>query len=378
MTRATGRLSITHVIAPAEFGGLESVVALLAGRMAARRHAIRVVALLGPDGHSRPIQESARSGVEVIEVRLPARAYRAETARLTAELARNPGAIAHTHGYHADLVGLRAARRAGVPVVATAHGFTGGAPRNRVYEWLDRRALARFDAVVAVSRPLASRLQAGGVPPDRLHTIPSAFDAAVLPESRTDARRTLGLDGNGLVAGWVGRLSAEKGPDLFVEALALATDWQASVVGSGPMARALVERAAQLGIPPRLHWHGAIPDAGRLLAAYDAVVLSSRTEGTPIVLLEAMAAGVPLVVTAVGGIPDVVTEREAILVPPGSPERLARGLHAIRSEPEAARARAVAARQRLHAAYAVDPWLDRYESVYRSVGSATPLGETGS
>ena len=85
------------------------------------------------------------------------------------------------------------------------------------------------------------------------------------------------------------------------------------------------------------------------------------------VLLEAMAAGVPLVVTAVGGVPDVVTEREALLVAPEHPELLARALESIRIQPEAARERAAAAKARLESAYALEPWLDRYEAVYRQL-----------
>ena len=84
-----------------------------------------------------------------------------------------------------------------------------------------------------------------------------------------------------------------------------------------------------------------------------------------------MAAGVPVVATAVGGVPDVVTEREALLVPPEHPELLARALESIRLQPEAARERAAAARTRLESAYAVEPWLDRYEAVYRDLARGT-------
>src|SRR5207244_355223 len=90
----------------------------------------------------------------------------------------------------------------------------------------------------------------------------------------------------------------------------------------------------------RVRWHGAIPFAGSLFAAFDAVVLSSRTEGTPIVLLEAMAAGVPVIAARVGGIPDVVTDEEATLVPAENPARLAAALDALRTDPVAASHRA--------------------------------------
>ena len=360
-------LRVCHVLAPAGFGGLESVVAALAGGMAQRGHEVRVIALLEPEGRCDALEPVSASGVEMVAIRLPPRSYLAEVRQVASELVRRPGPIAHSHGYHGDLLGWRAARVARAPIVSTAHGFTGGGWKNRFYEWCDARALARFDAVVAVSRPLAQRLAAGGVAAPRLHFIPNAYGGSAAPLERAEARRQLDLAPDALVAGWVGRLSREKGPDVFLEALALAPEWNGSILGSGPLEAPLRERAGALGDAARLRWHGVIPAAGALLRAFDAVVLSSRTEGTPMVLLEAMAANVPLVVTAVGGVPDVVTEREALLVPSGHPERLAQALQSIRIRPEAARERAAAARTRLESAYAVEPWLDRYEAVYRDL-----------
>ena len=370
-------LHLCHILAPAGFGVLESVAVALAAGMAHRGHDVRVAALLDPEGRSGELETLSRSGVGVVEIRLPPRSYRAELERLTSELVRRPGSIAHSHGYHADLLGLPAARRARAPIVSTAHGFTGGGWKNRFFEWCDTRALARFDAVVAVSRPLVQRLAAGGVAAPRLHLIPNAYGASPASLDRAGARRLLDLAPDALVAGWVGRLSLEKGPDLFLEALALAPEWNGSIVGSGPLEASLRGGAGESGEAPRLRWHGAIPGAGALLRAFDAVVLSSRTEGTPMVLLEAMAAGVPLVVTAVGGVPDVVTEREALLVAPEQPELLARALENIRIQPEAARERVAAAKTRLESAYALEPWLDRYEAVYRELIPGTSSRSPG-
>jgi glycosyltransferase involved in cell wall biosynthesis len=370
------RLSVSHVIAPAPFGGLESVVTSLALGFARRGHEVRVVALLNPHEQSHALQRLPAGGVEVVEIRLPPRSYRGEVGRLATELSRASGTIVHSHGYHADLVGFFAARRARAPTVSTVHGFVGGELRNRVYEWCDIRALTRFGGVVAVSRPLADRLVSSGVSSSRLHLIPNAHESARPPLDRTEARQLLGLPRNGWIAGWVGRLSHEKGPDVFLEALARAPEWEASLLGSGPQESSLRSQADALGIATRLKWHGMVPDAGSLLRAFDAVVLSSRTEGTPVVLLEAMAAGVPVVATAVGGVPDVVSDRDALLVPPEQPALLARALQAIRADSEATITRVAAARARLESAYALEPWLDRYEAVYRLVGAPPPT-ETG-
>jgi glycosyltransferase involved in cell wall biosynthesis len=103
------------------------------------------------------------------------------------------------------------------------------------------------------------------------------------------------------------------------------------------------------------------------MAAFDGFVLSSRTEGTPIALLEAMAAGIPTVATAVGGVPDVVSSREAWLVPSESPERLAGAIGELLASPTGAAERGRAARERLLQERGPGPWLDRHEALYRSL-----------
>jgi glycosyltransferase involved in cell wall biosynthesis len=116
-------------------------------------------------------------------------------------------------------------------------------------------------------------------------------------------------------------------------------------------------------------WRGAIPDAGRLLRAFDVVVLSSRTEGTPMVLLEAMDAGVPVVTTRVGGIPDMVGPDEVLLVDPDDPEALLTAILDATSNKEAAVVRAEQARQRLESQFDPATWLKAHEDLYRSVCS---------
>lgn len=109
-----------------------------------------------------------------------------------------------------------------------------------------------------------------------------------------------------------------------------------------------------------------MPGAERLFRAFDALVLSSRTEGTPIVLFEAMAAGVPIVATRVGGVPDMLSPREAELVPSGDPAALAAAIRGIHRDPGAAAAKARVARERLCREFQAEPWIERYEAVYRA------------
>jgi glycosyltransferase involved in cell wall biosynthesis len=272
-----------------------------------------------------------------------------------------------------------AARRLRFPVVATTHGFLGGDWKQRFYEWLQCRVLRRFDAVIAVSAPMARRLEHSGIPPRRVHVIPNAFDAdGQGPLVRTEARQRLALDADAFCVGWIGRLSAEKGPDVMLRALAEAhaADIRVSFIGDGPERRRLEALSRELGVGARVRWHGARLDAPSLVRAFDVVALSSRDEGTPIVLFEAMAACVPIVATSVGGVPDVVSASEATLVPPEDPSALARAIEQITRDPSAAAARAAAARRRLGRDFAPDPWVARVDKVYtEAIRSRTHVAE---
>jgi glycosyltransferase involved in cell wall biosynthesis len=127
-----------------------------------------------------------------------------------------------------------------------------------------------------------------------------------------------------------------------------------------------LEAAAQ-GLGGAVRLHGIVPNAGRMFPAFDAFVLSSRTEGTPMVLFEAMSVGVPIVAAAVGGVPDVIDSRTAVLVPPNDAQALADGIRAVREDREGAAVRAREARARLLERFSEGPWIEAYGRVYDSV-----------
>lgn len=363
-------LTIAHITAPAAFGGLESVVHGLATGFGARGHDVHVVAVFDRGGPVTPLPLDGAPGVTQHVLEIPRRRYDRERAAVVA-LCRKVGArIMHSHGYRSDVVDALAAGRAGCRSVTTVHGFTGGGRTNRLFEWLQLRSFRRVDAVVPVSRTLAGQLEARGVPTRRMHVIANAWPGfAAAPLSPAEARRELGIPAGRPCIGWVGRLSAEKGIDVLLDALARLThgEWCAAVVGAGPMLAAAQAQAGRLGIADRLRWCGHVKDAARCYRAFDVFALTSRTEGTPIALFEAMASGVPVVATRVGGVPDVVTEREAALVDSEAPAQVARALDGVLATPEAAAERSRAAGARLAEAYGVAPWLDRYEALYRSL-----------
>jgi glycosyltransferase involved in cell wall biosynthesis len=185
---------------------------------------------------------------------------------------------------------------------------------------------------------------------------------------RDAARARLALPKSAFCVGWVGRLTHEKGADVLLEAVdELPPGAIVSFIGDGKQRPGLEARARALGVAARVRWHGIVPDASTLLKAFDAFVLSSRSEGTPIVLFEAMGAGVPIVATRVGGIPDVISDEHALLVSPNDPSAIAGAVRRIHEESMAARQRAATATTRLRDDFAVVPWLAAYEGAYRQI-----------
>jgi glycosyltransferase involved in cell wall biosynthesis len=374
MSSPGASLSIVHLLAPAPFGGLETVVVSLTSALALAGHRVVVGLVVTPDGGGRhPVEDAlADTGVVVERVELSGRDYYGERRWVRSILERQHADVLHTHGYRPDVLDAPVARRIGIPTVTTVHGYSGHGWKNRVYEWMQTRALRRFDAVIAVSDKLERELVASGVRSDRVHSIRNAWAPRGEIKSRGEAARVLRVPATGRRVGWVGRMSDEKAPAIMVQAAAMvkAEDVNFSMIGEGPE-RALCESmSGTLGMGDRIQWHGVVREAGTLLKAFDGVVLTSWTEGTPMLLLEAMSAGVPIITTAVGGIPEVVSSSEARLCPAGDVECLAEAIGDLFDRPDSARERAIAAKRRFDADFSLEPWSRRHLEIYRAlVGS---------
>ncbi|MGY1731016.1 glycosyltransferase [Geodermatophilus sp. SYSU D01045] len=291
---------------------------------------------------------------------------------------RAPVDVVHAHQGE-DLATLPLARLAArvhrVPLVVTVHcsvghTLTGRGPRVRLLRalggWIERSTFRRADAVVVLTGRTAAALRADGVPADRLSTIPSGFDPALFRGGTPDvfpgvARPRIG---------YVGRLAPQKDPATLVRAFGRMRE-QASlvVVGDGPD-RALVHRlAAESPAADRITLAGFVEHARvpGVLASLDALVLPSAYEEMGSVLTEAMAAGLPVVASDVGGIPEVVQDgRTGLLVPPGDVGALAAALDRVAGD-EVLRARLAAGARARSAGYGWPALLARVAAVYGRV-----------
>lgn len=361
-------MRITHVLAPARVGGLEGVVVGLARGQRERGHDVSIVTV-GSQSDTEPFRTwLSDSNISAAQVRLSNRGLLREQASVISACRAARSEVVHTHGYRPDVLHLAAARKIGAAGVATIHGFTAASWRVRVYERMELLALRRADAVIAVSRPLLRTVVSAGVSRDRVHFVMNAHVNICTPLSRAQSLSRLSLNPTQLNIGWIGRLGREKGPDIAVAAVSLLRDLPVtlSMIGDGAERAASLTAARSLGIEDMIRFHGIVPGSAALLSAFDVILISSRTEGTPLVLLEAMAAGTPVVTTRVGGIPDVVTDREAILVDRAEPSALASGLREVLTNRHAAEARADNARLRVNTEFSADLWLNKYEDVYSS------------
>jgi glycosyltransferase involved in cell wall biosynthesis len=361
--------SVMHLLAPGGAGGLETVVRVLITEQHNRGLNVRLAAIMTAEDADVLPRSIEATNVPVHRIDAGARGYLEERRSVRRLLAQHHVDILHTHGYRPDVLDAPVARAAGIATVTTVHGFTGNSLRNRIYEQLQTRAFRRFDAVVSVSRPLTELLKRRGVPEHRLHTVRNAMVPAPDLLERGAARAALGAGPDVFVIGWVGRLSPEKAPAVFIESLASLRDFpfEACILGDGPERSRLRARVAELGIESRVRFMGVVQDAARMFRGLDLIVLSSRTEGTPMVLLEAAAAGVPIAATAVGGVPDILSSHEALLVPPDSPAALASAIRSVMTDSETASRRAVNARSRMLRDLAIEPWLESYSHIYSEV-----------
>lgn len=284
--------------------------------------------------------------------------------------------IVHTHMAKAGLLGRLAARLLGVPIVVhTFHGnvlegyFGVAASAALVHA---ERMLARLSTrVVAISARQADellRLRIGNA--EKVVTIPLGLDLAAFREAQGGRLRgELGLGGDTELVGIVSRLVPIKAIDVFLRSAALIARRRAIVhfvvVGDGALATELRRQAQDLGLENRVHFLGWRGDLPAIYADLDVVMLTSRNEGTPVSVIEAMAAARPVVAASVGGVPDVITGSDVgVLVPRDEPQAAAQAVLDLLEEPERQRRLGRAAAQRVLREYGADQLVRRIDSLY--------------
>jgi glycosyltransferase involved in cell wall biosynthesis len=266
-------------------------------------------------------------------------------ARLARLLRRERVDVVHAHMLGSNVWATLVGRAARVPVVV-AHEHTWDYEGQPLRRLLDRRLIGGYaDAFVAVSDADRERMIAlERVPAEKVLVMPNGYVPRGAPSG--DLRSELGLAAEVPLVGVVAQLRPQKAHEVLLEAFAhVRAGAHLVIAGDGPRRAELEARARSLGVAGRAHFLGVRDDVPSVLAALDVAVISSDFEGTPLFALECMAAGTPLVATAVGGLPTLLGD-DAVLVPPRDPAALAAGIDRLLDDPGLRAALADAARER--------------------------------
>lgn len=359
-------MQITHDLA---IGGLQRVVTTLCETIDRRAFDVQVLCLraLGPFS-----TEIENMGLRVTLLPQTGRTDYMSFAKVARILRAERIDVIHTHNTQPFVDGTLGALLAGVEtVVHTDHGRM--FPDKKRY-MLAERMVSRFAyRVVGVSDDTARKLiHYEKIHPEKVLTIANGIDGArfTAPVDRAAARADLGLDADSLVIGVAARLSVEKGIAYLLEALPRVVSCFPAVVlliaGEGPLEAELRRMAKALGVDHHVRFLGPRTDIPLLLSLFDVYALPSLSEGLPMILLEAMAAGCPILATAVGGIPSAVqSEVNGLLVPPQDPASLAAALTRVLASPELRHRLADQARGSFRARFSAEAMARQYERLYR-------------
>ena len=277
--------------------------------------------------------------------------------------------LVHAHVYASAAAAAIATLGAGVPLVITEH--TEAPWRTRRARLFSRWIYRRAERVVAVSSAIRRLLIEGyAVPPERVTFVSNAVVA--VPDSPSSVSSAIPDEWlEGPLIGCVARLQPEKGVEIFLEAAArvapLFPEANFLVIGDGPLREELAALAKRLGLGRHVHFLGFRSDARTLIGLMDVLVVSSLSDGAPLVILEALGAGVPVVASAVGGIPDQIRHGvEGLLVEPGDPVVLGVALLCLLRDPAYARRLGEAGRRRAVSEFGYAALLGRVEAVYHA------------
>jgi glycosyltransferase involved in cell wall biosynthesis len=362
-------MRILHIVQSLDMGGQERMILHLSRALIERGHEVHV-ATLSPGGALR----SQFEGIPVVEiVRRPGFDPRAWMSIVSLIRQLRPDAV-HTHNPSPMFLGVPAAKILRVAhIVHTKHGANIYGPRSLPASRVVARMTTAFVAVSEGTAEVARTKER--VPEERLHVIPNGIPLSSFApnaETRARVRRELGIPADAYVVGSVGRLAVEKDYPLLVRAVAPMLGERVRLVLAGDgAARAEIEAAIPVGSREFVVLTGVRHDVGDLLTAFDVFSLTSKTEGLPLAIPEAMASGLPVVATAVGGLPSIVPQSVGMLAPHGDAEGLRRAFEELRDDAERRGAMGRAAREHAWACFSLETMVNRYEALYRNRGKAT-------
>jgi glycosyltransferase involved in cell wall biosynthesis len=374
-------MRVSHLISSAGLYGAESMLLNLTRAQISLGWSVRLILLpTAEQGHLPLALRADAVGIQVQILPSLGRISVFNLKTLIRSLSSDTNVL-HTHGYKADLYGALVSRVSRVPWVATCHLWTRSSPFVRVYEWLDAQALRRAAAVVGVSDPIGRELRDAGIPEKRIQVIDNGIPMPVSPRSGCSLREALKL-GSAPLIGAAGRLETQKGFTVLIRAaqtvLQNHPDAHFVIAGEGSLRPLLQQEIIKSGLEGRFHLVGYQQDIGTFLRSIDVFVLPSLNEGMPMVLLEALAHGLPTVATDVGAAAKLIRPGTGTLIPPNNPVLIGAAISRYITDPQLGRRHGAAGSELVGSEYSAQAMARSYVDLYETlIVRAAPLHPSG-
>lgn len=359
-------IPVFYFITELSTGGAQRALLRLLTDLDRGRFSPTVACLYNGDG--AVAQEIRALGITVFDARMRHRADLAAVLRLYRWIRQVRPTILHTSLFHANLPGRILGRLASVPIIICSERTMA---MESVWRYrLNRWTVGLVDRVTAVSANVRDYcIEHIGLPAEKVLVI---YNGVELPEeppaSCREARAELGLPLDNAVIGTVSRLDAVKGVGVLIQAFSQVEGAYLAVIGDGTECAKLKEATNCLGLADRVRWAGHRRNVPQLLPAFDIFVQPSLHEGLPNTVLEAMAAGLPVVATAVGGTPEAVVDGETgLLVPSRDPDALARAIIQLLGDRDLRRKMGQAGRDRVAEFFSVERMVEETERLYEQL-----------
>ncbi len=377
---APRKTPVLHLLHTMAYGGVETALINWLTHLSKDRFEPHLACFANPGGGGTEepfVQAAEKKGLSVFRVSWGRHKPLVKASAQVADYIRRHNIeILHTHNCYADCVGALAARRVRVKTISTVYVWSNALGWKRgLIQSVNRQALRFFDLVTAHCEETYRASLELGIPPQRLKTLVCGYEVERVEMStaeRLALRRAMGIADDELLLANVARLYPEKAQDLLLRCFAKIAQQcsraRLAIAGVGPLDQSLKELCQALGLADKVKFVGFVHDLPRFLALVDIQVNSSWTEGVPLAICAGLAAGLPIVATRVGGLPEVVRHgRSGILVPPGDENALIESVLSLTHDDEQRRKLGLEARRFIEDEYSLAAAVRRLEQTYDEV-----------
>lgn len=366
-------IHILHLISSNGLYGAENVILSIAKNMnfnGIKSMVVTIKNLHNP--HSELFNEAQKRGITAQIIESRGRFDKRTINQLLELIHQHRISVIHSHNYKANFVGLLAARKARIPIIATNHLWTQADFKLRLYEFFDGLLLRKFKKIIVVSEQVRKDMLKANIPATKITVIKNGISFAKEAGDGTKFKIGFGIPNNALIVGCIARLSPEKGHTYLLKAAKEITDNNHNVYfilfGEGPLQEELINKVRSLGLEKRVLFAGYRDDIKNIYSAIDILIQPSLREGLPLSLLEAMSYGTPVIATSVGGVSELITNmRTGLLIKPGSVEEISQALKTLINDAQLRAELGKNAQELVKEHYSLEKMVASYKAIYEEV-----------